>query len=125
MVLVTSNKRQRLLCCNYVQRVLPEELAKAREDVQALLADLPPGFRLLADLSLLEFMNPECLTEIGHTMDLIDQKGVSLIVRVIPDPAKDIGLNILTVFHYPHQPRVITCQNLAEALQQLSVWAGK
>ena len=125
MVLVTSNKHQRLLCCNYVQRVLPEELANAREEVKALLADLPPGFRLLADLSLLEFMNPECLTEIGRTMDLIDQKGVRLIVRVIPDPTKDIGLNILTVFHYPHQPRVITCQNLVEALQQLAVWAGK
>jgi len=56
-------------------------------------------------------------------MDLINQRGVSLIVRVIPDPAKDIGLNILTIFHYPRQPRIITCQKLAEAIQQLANWS--
>jgi hypothetical protein len=67
-------------------------------------------------------MEPDCLTEIGHTMDLVAQHDVKLIVRVIPDPTKDIGLNILTVFHYPRHPRVITCQNLAEALRQLSLW---
>jgi hypothetical protein len=55
-------------------------------------------------------------------MDLIDQRGVGLIVRVIPDPSKDIGLSILTIFHYPRQPRIITCNTLAEAIQQLALW---
>ena len=121
MFLVTSNKHQRLLCLHYIQRVLPAELANARGDVKALLAELPPGFRLLADFSQLESMDSECAAEIGRTMELLDQSGVSLIVRVIPDPAKDIGMNILTVFHYPHHPRIITCENLAEALRKLSL----
>jgi hypothetical protein len=122
MVLVTANKHQRLLFLNYVQRVLPAELEAARGESTALLADLPPGIRLLADLSQLESMDPECMVEIGRAMDLFNQHGVSLIVRVIPDPAKDIGLNILTIFHYPHHPRIINCQNLAQALRQLSLW---
>ena len=122
MVLFTSNKHQRLLCLSYIERVTPAELEKARADLQSLVADLPSGFRLLGDLSRLEFMDPECMTEVGRAMDLINQHGVSLIVRVIPDPAKDIGLNILTIFHYPRQPRIITCRNLAEALHQLSLW---
>ena len=122
MVLVTSNKQHRLLFLNYVQRVTPAELEGARREMEALLADLPPDFRLLADLSRLESMEPDCTTEIGHTMDLIYQHGVGLIVRVIPDPAKDIGFSILEVFHYPQQPRTITRENLAEALQQLSLW---
>jgi hypothetical protein len=67
-------------------------------------------------------MDPECSDELGRAMDLINQRGVSLIVRVIPDPAKDIGLNILTIFHYPHQPRIITCENLAQALRELALW---
>jgi len=122
MVLATSNPRQQLLCLNYVQRVTPPDLEGVREDLNALLAGLSPGFQLLVDLSGLESMDPECLTELGRTMELLDQRGVGLIVRVIPDSAKDIGLNILTIFHYPHHPRVITCDTLAEALRQLARW---
>ncbi|HUC83814.1 MAG TPA: hypothetical protein VL970_01370 [Candidatus Acidoferrales bacterium] len=122
MILITSNQHRRLLCLNYVQRVSPAELAAARDEMKALLADLPAGFQLLADLSQLEFMDPDSVTELGKAMDLFDQREVSLIVRVIPDASKDIGLNILTIFHYPHHPRVITCQNLAEALQRIADW---
>jgi anti-anti-sigma regulatory factor len=122
MVLITFNKCQRLLCLNYVQRVSSAELAAVRDDLKAALTDLPDGFRLLVDLSQVEFMDPDCLPDLGRAMELFDQRGVSLIVRVIPDASKDIGLNILTLFHYPHHPRVITCQNLAEALRQLAVW---
>ncbi|MGA2243386.1 MAG: hypothetical protein ABSH48_00190 [Verrucomicrobiota bacterium] len=122
MVLITSSQRQRLLFLNYVQRVSPGELEEARAELEAALAGLPHGLRLLADLSQVEFMDPACVAELGRAMDLFDQHGVSLIVRVIPDPTKDIGLSILTVFHYSHRPRVINCQSLAEALHQLSIW---
>ena len=66
-------------------------------------------------------MNPECATEIGRTMELIDQVGVGLIVRVIPDPGKDIGMNILTAFHYPHRPQIVTCVTLVDAFRALSL----
>lgn len=121
MFLATSNKNKRLLCMNYIQQVQPEELELARDDVKALLAELTPGFRLLADLSRVEFMNPECATEIGRTMELFDQVGVGLIVRVIPDPGKDIGMNILTAFHYPHHPQIVTCVTLVDAFRALSI----
>jgi anti-anti-sigma regulatory factor len=121
MLLVTSNQPKQLLCLNYVGRILPDELKLARADIQALLAELPPGFRLLADLSQVESMNPDCAPEIGRTMELLDRAGVKLIVRVIPDPAKDIGMNILTIFHYPHHPQIITCKNLSEAVRKLSL----
>jgi hypothetical protein len=122
MVLITSNKHQRLLYFNYVQRVTPQELESGWDGLVAALAELPAGFRLLADLSQLEFMDPECSNQLGRAMDLIDQREVGLIVRVIPDPSKDIGLSILTIFHYPRQPRIITCNNLAEAIRQLALW---
>jgi len=42
-------------------------------------------------------------------------------VRVIPDETKDIGLNILTVFHYPYHPHIVTCQTLPQAARVLGL----
>jgi hypothetical protein len=53
-------------------------------------------------------------------MDLCNKQGAARVVRVIPDPHKDIGLNILSLFHYGRKVRISTYQTLAEALQALS-----
>ena len=121
MFLATANKGKRLLCLSYIGQVRPEELERGREDIKALLAELPPGFRLLADLSRLESMDLDCVTELGRTMELLDQHRLDLVVRVIPDPAKDIGFNILAIFHYPHHPQIVTCESLADAARILSL----
>ena len=121
MLLVTSNTLKQLLYLNFVGTVRPEEFPKGRADVTAQLAGLAPGFHYLVDLTHLEFMGLECMAELGVLMELIGQSGVGLVVRVIPDPSKDIGMNILTVFHYPHQLRVVTCQNLTDAVKALGL----
>ena len=54
-------------------------------------------------------------------MELLDRNGVELVVRVIPDSTKDIGLNILMIFHYKKQPRVVTCSKMTEAARILSL----
>jgi hypothetical protein len=121
MFLAMSNKSQQLLCLNYIGEVRPAELKRNRENLKSLLAELKPGFRLLANLSQLEFMAVDCAAEIGRNMELVDQAGVGMIVRVIPDPNKDIGMNILTLFHYPHHPQIITCETMTEAARHLSL----
>jgi hypothetical protein len=119
MLLVTSNKSRQLLCVSYIGRVRPEEFRRCLEDLTAQLQELSAGFRLLADFSQLESMQLDCEAELGRMMELIGQAGVDLVVRVIPDPSKDIGMNILTAFHYPHFLRVVACQNLIEAASTL------
>jgi hypothetical protein len=121
MFLAASNKPRQLLCVSYIDVVTPEQLARGRADVLALLAELPPGFRLLVNLSQLKSMDVECLTELGAMMEQFDRAGVGLVVRVIPDESKDIGLNILTVFHYPHHPQVVTCLSMTEAARVLEL----
>jgi hypothetical protein len=37
------------------------------------------------------------------------------IIRVIPNPAKAIGFNILSLFHYQSDTTISTCEDLAEA----------
>jgi hypothetical protein len=121
MFLVTANKSKQLLHLSYFQRVKPEELRRGAEDIKALMKDLKPGFRLLADFERLESMDLACTTEIGRLMELLDQGGVGLLVRVMPDPRKDIGLDIMSLFHYRRHPQVVTCKGMAEAFKKLSL----
>ena len=121
MLLVTSNKTKQLLYLSFIGMVRPAEFQNRREELATQLAGLAPGFHSLVDLTHLEFMGLECMAELGRQMELIGKSGVSLVVRVIPDPSKDIGMNILTIFHYPQQLQVVTCQNLAEAVKALNL----
>jgi hypothetical protein len=121
MVLVTSNKARRLLYISYIGRVRPADFTRQQPDMEALMAELPPDFRVLANFSELEAMDLECMVEIGRTMELVDRSGVGLIVRVLPDPAKDIGLNIFSIFHYPHRPQIATCRSTMEAIELLGL----
>lgn len=115
MFLATINKPNQLLYMSYADRVAVEELEQARGNIAKLLEDLSAGFRLLADFSQLEAMDVQCARPLGALMELCDEKGVALVVRIIPDPAKDIGMNIISRFHYRKRPRIVTCASLAEA----------
>src|SRR5258705_151033 len=106
MFLATSNKSKQLLYLGFIQQVRTEEMERDWEDVVTLLADLNAGFRLLTDLGRLDSLAPDCAPIIGRMMELFDQKGVGLVVRVIPDPTKDFGMNILSLFHYRSRPRI-------------------
>ncbi len=121
MLLVTSNKSKQLLHVSYIGPVRLEELQGGREDLTTQLEELSPGFRLLADFSQMESMGLDCTPELGRMMDLIGRAGVDLVVRVIPEPGRDIGMNILTVFHYPHRPRTVICENMVEAAKLLAL----
>jgi hypothetical protein len=121
MVLVTSNKAKRLLCVSYSGQVRRGDFARSEEDIQALMAELPLDFRMLVDFSALDSMGLDCLPEIDRVMDLIGQSEVGLIVRVIPDPGKDIGFNIFSIFHYPRDKKILTCANMTEAGRHLGI----
>ena len=121
MFLATINKPQQLLYLIFAQRVRVEELERAMGDMTKLLADLTTGFRLVTDLSRVDSIDVNCAAMIGKQMELCDQKGVGLVVRIVPDPAKDPGFNIITLFHYHHPPRIVTCKDLVEAARALSL----
>jgi hypothetical protein len=85
------------------------------EQVERLLLQMQAGFTVLADLSGLEVMDLACTPYVSKMMDRFKAKGVGMVVRVIPDPTKDIGFNILSLIHYRGKVSVITCNTLAEA----------
>ena len=121
MFLATINKSKQLLCVSFIGNVTADELVQSYDEVAIMINDLKPGFRLLTDMGRLDSISVDCREQIGKVMELCDQKGVKLIVRVIPDPKKDIGLNILSLFHYSRRPRSVTCDNMLEAAEVLSL----
>jgi len=99
----------------------PEQAREGAETINSLLADMTPGFKLLTDFTGLEKMDTECAPHIRRVMDLCNEKGISLVVRVMPDPHKDIGFNILSIFHYGRTVRIVTVENLDEAMKALGM----
>ena len=120
MYKIELDRSKSLLKISFAQHVGPEETSRGEAEIKGLLADQPPGFRLLADLSALESMDVACVGDIRRIMDLLNKKGIEMVVRVIPDPRKDIGLNILSHFHYRRGVRIITCETLEEAMKALA-----
>jgi hypothetical protein len=104
-----------LLRIRYSGHVAAAEMKAGAEDLKGLLPQLKKGFTLVADLSGLDSMELDCVPYLTGIMDTLKARGVSMIVRIIPDPHKDIGLNILTIVHYRRGVRVATCRDAAEA----------
>ena len=121
MILAALNKPKQLLFLNFSERVRVDDYKKNREHTEALLTELQPGFRVLVNLTSMESMELDCVPEIAQFMDLSNRLGVSMVVRVIADPSKDIGLNILSLFHYGQNVRTATCATMTEAAAMLEL----
>lgn len=85
------------------------------QEISAVLPQVRPGFTVVTDLSALNTMSLDCAPDLTKAMDAFRARGVATVVRVIPDPTKDIGFNILAIVHYRRGIRVITCKTRAEA----------
>ena len=112
---VKGDATRNLIQIRYRGHVAVAEMKACAEQVKALLPTVRPGFTILTDLSGLDSMELVCVPELSKMMEACKAKGVGTVVRIVPDPAKDIGFNILSVIHYRRGVHVITCQNAAEA----------
>jgi hypothetical protein len=120
MYSVEIDRSKRLLVISALQRVTAEEAKLVAQRVRELLHDVAPGFRVLADFRWLESMDPAAAPHVAKIMDTLAEKGVSSVTRVMPDPHKDIGLNILSQFHYGPEIQIATFETLPDALQSLT-----
>jgi hypothetical protein len=114
-----ADKSINLLRIRVCDRVTAEEVQRCAQEVRSLLPGLRKGFTLFTDLRGLAAMDLDCVPPLEGIMDLCRQAGVAMVVRVIPDPHKDIGLNILSVFHYPRRVKIVTCETMEEAQSAL------
>src|SRR5271170_8098141 len=119
MILCKVDEAGRVLTMSYSQHIGAVEMRRCLGTVRDLMEDLKPGFLLLTDLSNLESMEASCAPELGAIMDLCSSKGMLTVVQVIPDPTKDIGFDLISVFHLRPAVKTQTHQSLAEAIKSL------
>jgi len=119
MYSVESDRSKRLLVISAVGRVTKKEVESVALRVRETMKEATPGFRVLTDFRWLEWMDPAAAVPLAEIMDTLAEKDVAAVVRVIPDPRKDIGLNILSQFHYGPQIKLVTFESLAEAFSAL------
>ncbi|MFI5336228.1 MAG: hypothetical protein ACHQ5A_05570 [Opitutales bacterium] len=112
---VLGDAARNLIQIRYRGHVRATEVKACAALVAKLLPQMRNGFTVLTDLSDLGTMELECVAELTRMMDVCKAKGVGTVVRIVPDPAKDIGFNILSVIHYRRGVHVVTCENAAEA----------
>ncbi len=89
------------------------------ETLRSVLSTVPRGYWILSDFSRVQRIDREATPNISRIMALCNHHGVDTVVRVLPHPHSDIGLGILSIFHYCPSVRIIACKTMAEALDAL------
>ena len=120
MYAVELDQSKRLLVISATRRVTAEEVNAVAQRVRELLHDVAPGFRVLVDFRWLESMDSAAAPHLAKIMETLTEKRVALVARVMTDPRKDIGLNILSQFHYGPEIQITTFETLADAVQTLA-----
>src|SRR2546428_10600904 len=115
MYTVTFDQSQNWLTIVYSGYVDPSETHRCAEEIRVAVAKTKPGFRLLVDMTDLQGMEVSCAPHIRSLMDTCNQNGIAEVVRIIPNPKLDIGLQIMSYFHYSGEVRIVTCESADEA----------
>ena len=124
MYALELDRWKRLVVISAAQRVTAEEANLAAQRIRELLQDVAPGFHVLADFRWLESMDSAAARHIAKIMDSLAEKEVASVTRVMPDPHKDIGLNILSQFHYGPDVTITTFETLPDAVQSIAAKAN-
>jgi anti-anti-sigma regulatory factor len=123
MYALELDRSKRLLVISAAQRVTAEEAKMVAQRIRDVLQDVAPGFHVLADFRGLQSMDSAAARHIAEIMDALAEKEVASVTRVMPDPHKDIGLNILSQFHYGPDVTITTFDTLADAVQSIAAKA--
>ncbi len=115
MIKVSYNKEHNAIVIEFIGEVDAAQGEQQILDIKKAIPKDKKGFTLLVDLTLVEKMDPKVKGSIKKAMDLLNVNGVTKIFRVIPNPEKDIGLNIMSFFHYSPTVKIVTLPSRKDA----------
>jgi hypothetical protein len=89
------------------------------QEIQKTVPKHGKGFKVLTDFTSLQGMDLEVRNSVKRVMDFLNEQGVTKILRVIPNPEKDIGFGIMSIFHYSKDVVILNVQSREEAEEHL------
>jgi hypothetical protein len=119
MFSVEIDRSKRLLVISAAGHISREEVKEAAEQVRERLREVAPGLRALTDFRWLDSIRPSATPHIAEIMELLAEKQVASVIRIIPNAGKDIAMNILSRFRYSDDLPITTVSTLVEALDRL------
>ena len=120
MIKVSYDRERNAVIIEFAGKINIAEAERSYPEIQKVVSKAGKGFKLLTDLTLVEVMESEVQATIKKTMDFLNKQGVTEIMRVVPAPEKDLGFNILSLFHYSKKVRFLTLNSREEAEERLN-----
>jgi len=111
MINVNCDAEHNAVIVEFEGNVDAAQAERSFSQLEELLPMVGQGFKLLVDYSSVETMEPEVEGEVAKAMDLLNERGVREIVRVLPDPDSDFGFEVLSSRHYSPQVRIHTVRS--------------
>lgn len=115
-----ADPSKNLLTFAFSGNVTHPETTRWKGELPGLLAQLKTGFKLLSDFTAVESFEISCAPDVEAAMDLLNKAGIVKVVRVIAHPRQDIGLSIMSLFHYRRCISIATCETMEEGLAALA-----
>jgi hypothetical protein len=115
-----ADPSKNLLTFSFSGNITRSETTRWKGELPGLLSQLKPEFKLLSDFSRVESFEVACAPDIEEVMDSLNKAGIVKVVRIIAHPRQDIGLSIMSLFHYRRCISIVTCQTLEEGLSALA-----
>ena len=121
MINVRCDKQYKALVFEFEGRITLADEAPLMAQLKEILPAKCRSFTILTDISNVESWEPGIQQAVKRIMDFLNAQGVHKIIRVVPDQRKDIGFNIMSIFHYAPEVKVLTVPSREEAFARLGV----
>jgi len=115
MLKTNIDSQNNLIIISFEGVVDQDQTKSLHSSLKEMLPKLYAGFTIITDLSLLDKMHIDAHPALEEVMDLCNTHGVAKIIRIIPDSTKDIGFNLMSIFHYSKDVHIHSCQSFEEA----------
>jgi hypothetical protein len=124
MSFIYADESRNLLHLIYVGKLDSAEATRLLAAARSALVPLRRGFEILADLRDLKAVEHDAVAIIDELMDLCNEHGVSVVVRVVSKETENFGFGIMSCFHYDHDVHFATCLSLEEGVARLTPHGG-